>query len=575
MNKGRIAVLIFMSLYFLLGCNSDNKEAAKILAEAETIVHDHPDSVLQMLDPVLKIGKISQKQYYTYILLQTRAKDNSFKDISSDSLIFKARDYFKSNNDMPELALSLFFCGRVLHSKKEYKEALNQYLEALKFANKTQNENELEGLIHTNIGYVYYIQLLPDEAMAHYKDAEKHFAETGNVKNKAAINNYIGNTFLRKKENDSAMFYYNKGMDIAKQSGDIAAQTMILQNMGKAYSENKQYDSAKKYFTEALKLTQKDNLKRAKILLSLSNIMENEEKPDSVLIYLNEANALSQSSNDNYFKISLYSALSIAYEKRNDYQMAYQYNKELTKSLDDVMTENEEKSILAFEKMYNYEVLQNESKGLEIQRQYLIIGILLVVIAAVIVSSYFYRNARTRRKHLEEAELKIDNFQNMVNTYKNMENEYKNIENTFKGKEDTFRGKLLEHFQILKKSALLEGFLNDEEKSKNKKLLKKFNEIVYNQDTMDWNKLYESMNDVHYNFLENLRNEYPQLDEIEFRICCMIYSAFSNEEISIIMGMASNSVSKKRSSIRRKLDIEEYGNIAEFLHKKAPGAPGN
>lgn len=112
---------------------------------------------------------------------------------------------------------------------------------------------------------------------------------------------------------------------------------------------------------------------------------------------------------------------------------------------------------------------------------------------------------------------------------------------------------------------MLEGFLSDEEKTKGQKIIRRFNEIVYGSHTIDWEVLYHTMNEVHNNFFTYLQKKYPQLDETEFKVCCLIYSDFSNEEIGIILKMTNNVVSKKRSSIRKKLGIDGYGNIIEFL----------
>lgn len=132
-------------------------------------------------------------------------------------------------------------------------------------------------------------------------------------------------------------------------------------------------------------------------------------------------------------------------------------------------------------------------------------------------------------------------------------------------KEDSFRNKLLHHFDILKKSALLEGFLREDEKKHGEKLLKKFNEIVYNQASLDWDLLYQTMNELHDGFFDSLREAFPQLDESEFRICCLIYSDFTNAEISIIMEQSINTITSKRSSIRKKIGVKDYGNIVDYL----------
>jgi len=66
-------------------------------------------------------------------------------------------------------------------------------------------------------------------------------------------------------------------------------------------------------------------------------------------------------------------------------------------------------------------------------------------------------------------------------------------------KEKSLKNIVLRNFDILKKVALLEQFMIT--KPTSNKLFKKFNEIVYNQDSMNWNQLYDTINSLHNNCL--------------------------------------------------------------------------
>lgn len=78
------------------------------------------------------------------------------------------------------------------------------------------------------------------------------------------------------------------------------------------------------------------------------------------------------------------------------------------------------------------------------------------------------------------------------------------------------------------------------------------------------------MNKLHDGFLDLLHKSYPELDNEEFNVCCLIYNDFSNTEISIITGLSNRTITSRRSSIRKKIGIDDYGNINEFfkLHVK-------
>ncbi|MCC8188439.1 MAG: hypothetical protein LIP08_13320 [Bacteroides sp.] len=131
-------------------------------------------------------------------------------------------------------------------------------------------------------------------------------------------------------------------------------------------------------------------------------------------------------------------------------------------------------------------------------------------------------------------------------------------------KEKTLKNIVLKDFNILKKVALLESYLINNES--NNKLIKKFNEIAYNQEMMDWERLYETMDSLYDNLFTKLKKAFPQLDETEFRICCLSIAKFSNSEIAVIMKYSTSSIQWRKASIRKKMGIKPMGNILEFLN---------
>jgi len=92
----------------------------------------------------------------------------------------------------------------------------------------------------------------------------------------------------------------------------------------------------------------------------------------------------------------------------------------------------------------------------------------------------------------------------------------------------------------------------------NSRLIKKFNEIVYNQESMDWERLYETMNGLYNNLFTKLKSSFPQLDESEFKICCLSIAKFSNAEIALIMKYSTSSIQWKKACIRKKLGVNRW-----------------
>lgn len=64
-----------------------------------------------------------------------------------------------------------------------------------------------------------------------------------------------------------------------------------------------------------------------------------------------------------------------------------------------------------------------------------------------------------------------------------------------------------------------------------------------------------------------MRNRFPLLNDTDFKICCLVYTKFSRTEISLLLGLSASTILSRSSSIRKKLGIDEYGNIAEYIKR--------
>jgi len=134
----------------LSSCNPDSKKADAVLQSVEDIVEQYPDSAFLLLDSIDNPYELNEGQQAKYFLLSVESKYKTEKDISKDSLIFKAKDYFRNKNDLKHLALATFYSGRALEALQKPQEALNCFLESESIAIAAK-ESSLTGFIQYNI----------------------------------------------------------------------------------------------------------------------------------------------------------------------------------------------------------------------------------------------------------------------------------------------------------------------------------------------------------------------------------------------------------------------------------------
>lgn len=151
----------------LISC-TDKQDYAEQLSWAKGVIEEYPDSALIILDSII-VFELNDRQINDYNLLYIQAKDKTYKDISSDMVIFQVKKYFLSKNDYDNSALATYYCGRILQGQNKNKESMNEYLEAEGYA-KNSNNN-LNVLIQYNIGELFQKQLLATNAIQRFLSA--------------------------------------------------------------------------------------------------------------------------------------------------------------------------------------------------------------------------------------------------------------------------------------------------------------------------------------------------------------------------------------------------------------------
>lgn len=522
---------------------------AGLLDTAERLVEQNPDSALACLDSIMNPYELSKQQYNRYLLLQIQAKDKANRNITSDTLIFRVKNYYIAKKDNRNTALAYFYCGRVLQEQKKGEEAMSCYLTAETYANQADDTN-LKGLIQSAVGSILFDQLLKDEAIYRFKRAVAYFQKIKNRKNEIGIYTLIGNCYLLKAKIDSASHYYTKGLALAETVKDSIRSAMINQNIGVLYREKGDYIQAKQSFKKAIPYAINET-EQARIYLNIAKVFEKENQKDSALFYAHKVLALQGKTEENHLLANTYSLLSKIEESRANFQKALEYHKSYTRYLSSIIDENKNKAVLDIQKKYDFERIQNENNQLALQKERTLLFASAAFSICILIVFFFYLKSIHDKKKVAETEQKLHALMDMAENYREQE---RSIHNT-----------LVRHFEILRKAALLESKIAEQDKKQSQKLIKEFNEIVYGQDSLDWDLLYQSMNELEHGFFDRLHAKYPQLDKSEFRICCLTYAQFSRMEIAVVLNLSTSTIQSKRATIRKKLGLDSFGNIQLYI----------
>ena len=81
----------------------------------------------------------------------------------------------------------------------------------------------------------------------------------------------------------------------------------------------------------------------------------------------------------------------------------------------------------------------------------------------------------------------------------------------------------------------------------------------------DWEQFEVHFDQVHENFIKNLRNSYPQLTPKDLRMCAYLRMNLSTKEIAPLMNISVRGVEISRYRLRKKMELNRDENLIDFL----------
>ena len=113
-----------MFVLVVLAACSSSEPARRSLAAAEVLMDARPDSALMILQSISPASLGSDGGRALYDLLMTQALDKNYVDVTSDSLIRPAVEYYENSSDKLRLMKSLYYLAGVDYYRQAYSESL-------------------------------------------------------------------------------------------------------------------------------------------------------------------------------------------------------------------------------------------------------------------------------------------------------------------------------------------------------------------------------------------------------------------------------------------------------------------
>ncbi|MCM1356077.1 MAG: hypothetical protein NC212_06705 [Staphylococcus sp.] len=169
-------ILYIFSLLFLASC-SDSTGVGQQLREAESVMDQYPDSALRILQTINSSDLRSDRARALHALLYSQALDKNYIDVTDDSLINIAVDYFSHSSDTRHHMLSLYYQSIIAGYRQAYSKSLVSALRAYSLAGELDDKFWL-GLTARNITDIYFYNYCAVEELKYARIALDNFSQT-------------------------------------------------------------------------------------------------------------------------------------------------------------------------------------------------------------------------------------------------------------------------------------------------------------------------------------------------------------------------------------------------------------
>ena len=448
---------------------------------------------------------------------------------------------------------TLFFSCKKSHTAREFFDlacgyenegetelAMTTYRQALDAA-QNEGDTALIGLVQQYMGMLLLEQYSFDEAI------EMLNQSAATTKDDPVMLSYsnsgIGRAYFIIDSIDKSIQYFKDAVGYAEQSGDNDVISVAYQNIGALYQEIGNYNQALDYIRLSLKYNNEEK-EIPRYHLNLAYIFLDMNINDSSSYYENILKNELDSIEDKTLKVAINHFLYNKALAENNIDSAFHYYRTFAEMDMELLEERLQQNVLEIQKKYDYEKIENDY-NLELlkKQRTLTILLFLLLIAGAILLILINRNLRRRKEELRMKD-EILKFENEILRLNEIKGDYK---------------RNLEWKYMLVYSMTLM------DKNKTESHYKMIKGKIYDNSETALDAVMKIFEEEHPGLAEAIRQKYPVLSDTEYKVGIMALTPFSSQETANILGKSINTVNKARTSIRKKLEIEENVSIEEKL----------
>lgn len=542
-QKSTVFVILLLCL---MGCS--DRHSKETISKATSLVSQNPTNALLEIDKIVSPNDLPNDLLADYGWIQAYAHNKIGWSMIDDSLVVKSANYYEKNGNTEKLPYIYELVAKYYLANNNNSKAMEAYDKGLLYSKQFRDSIQ--------IAEFYFDKGMLFRDNHNNEDAIYNFRQSLNYNN--ASMSYFLLALCENRENrfEDSDNNFEKAVEKAlSQERDTLMAAHYLRNYAQILQKQGKYQEAINkiqqtyYLSDYYQNVFMNHIVMAETYLSLHNI-------DSAKYYL----TLAESSRFNrsfgtepHAYMDTENQLGLLRGIINYADRGIIDNSEIGRFNDSIFSVMIEKERVLQARRASQFSLERQNFKLLIRQQKtvsaIVISGLLIIIAILILFVYL----RNKKRQLADAEDKIETLSRLVNETASVEKEDSNF----------FKKILLQQLGVIR-------IIAQTPTESNQELIRQMARIT-NKDIsvdalLDWNILYQVIDSIYNGFYSKLTNAYTSLlSEKEIQLCCLLCAGFSSKEISVITQQSIPTIYQRKTSIRKKLKMDEAEDILSHL----------
>ena len=605
--KQTLYTITVLLLLCITACQKQSFMADKLL-QAEALMNEYPDSALNLLKGIAQTELQTQEHRARYALLYSQALDKNYIDLTSDSLINIAVDYYKDRDDVRAKFLSYYYQGRIYTNANNLTQATLAYLEAEQLVDEL-GDGYAAGLLYKQIGLIYNSYYDFPKGLQAHQQAIEHFTKANKPIHRIQAMLTLSNIHRNMHNENIGYEVLRTAITESQKLNDQSLIKSCINNLIVVCIDLERWEEANQWYQEY----QKNNSRNYPTVAFFGDIARLHAKNKNfkeAFMLLDETWKKTKSLQDS---IQLYHAESLVYQMNGSWEEAYRSMAKSISHQNKVIRKSLQQPVLTAQNNFLNQELEHKEYRLRMEKYVRLLGFVILLLVSVIVITFLRKRFQKRlkeqhtlhekkmetlqqealkrekslraytaelesksslsgqdvlrltqelensQKHIEEARnfieqtnqemesLKADKHEALIRINKTLKNHFKQIENTF------------QVLQVKYKNAENKDYVID-------KYIQNTIAEFYGSEKADRN-LEELVNELYGDAMSQLRKEMNFPSEDHYRLACLLLAGLSINFIAALSGETSNALYKRRYKIREIMSKakDSCKDIAAFI----------